>query len=112
MKASHGLSAKTRAEIGAILSLFPAVDKAVLFGSRAKATHKPGSDIDLALVGAGLDWRMVGRIYDAFEDSHLPHRVSLVVLDSKTDPEVAGHIRRVGISLFQREPAGAELARP
>ena len=111
MTAPHGLSARTLTAITEVLGGFPEVDRALLFGSRAKATHKPGSDIDLALVGAALDWRTVGRIYDAFEDSALPHRFSLVVFDSRTDPEVAAHIRRVGIQLFERRRAGSELAR-
>jgi predicted nucleotidyltransferase len=33
------------------------VEKAVLFGSRAKGTHKRSSDIDLALASNNLDRR-------------------------------------------------------
>ena len=49
MIARHGLSDKTVAQIGNVLARFPEVEEAVLFGSRAKGTHKLGSDIDLAL---------------------------------------------------------------
>ena len=77
----------------------------------AKATHKRGSDIDLALVGPVLNWRRVGAIYDALDDLLLPYRFSLIVQDAHTDPDVAAHIARVGIPLFQREPAREELLR-
>ena len=101
--ASHGLSAATLEKVRAVLERFPEVERAVLFGSRAKGTHKPGSDIDLALEGAALDWRVVGRLYTALDDLLLPYTFSLIVHDQATGPEVAAHIARVGISIFERQ---------
>lgn len=109
MKPRHGLPEKTVDQIAGVLALFPTVERAVLFGSRAKATHRPGSDVDLALVGSALDWRTVGKIHDALDDRLLPHRFSLIIFDANTDPDVAAHIARVGILLFHHEPAGGEL---
>jgi len=103
MSPNHGLPETTIEQILGVLARFPQVDRAVLFGSRAKATHKPGSDIDLALVGAELNWRTVGTIYDALDELLLPYRFSLITYNASTDPEVAAHIDRVGIPLFQRE---------
>lgn len=108
MTPRHGLSQKTIDGITGVLARFPAVDEALLFGSRAKGTHKTGSDIDLALVGSNLNWRMVGKIYNALDDLLQPYRFSLIIYDKYTDPEVAAHIRRVGIPLFKREPAHLE----
>lgn len=105
MKAGHGLSEAALARIREVLSRVPSLERALLFGSRAKGTHRPGSDIDLALVGAALDWRTVGRLYDDLYDLLLPQRFSLVVLDDSTDADVAEHIRRVGIPVFAREPS-------
>jgi uncharacterized protein len=107
----HGLSEKTVAQIAGVLAHFPEVEKAVLFGSRAKATHQRGSDIDLALVGPALDWRIVGAIYDALDDLLVPHRFSLLIHDTNTDPEMAAHIARVGMTLFDRAHHGKELSR-
>jgi len=103
--ASHGLSNATLEKVRTVLERFPEVERAVLFGSRAKGTHKPGSDIDLALQGAALDWRIVGRIYEALDDLLLPYTFSLIVHDQATDPEVAAHIARVGIPIFERQLA-------
>lgn len=102
MTARHGLTDKTLTQITGVLACFSDVEKDVLFGSRAKGTHKPGSDIDLALLGEKLDWRTIGRIETALDDLPLPHRFSLVIFNDRTDPEVAAHIRRVGIQLFDR----------
>lgn len=102
MNAKHGLEETTVAQVVRVLAGFPEVDKAVLFGSRAKSTHKRGSDIDLALVGDALDWRTIGRIDSALDDLPVPYRFSLIRFGERTDPEVAAHVRRVGIPLFQR----------
>ena len=36
--------------------------QAILYGSRARGTYRKGSDIDLMLVGAGLDHRLPAHI--------------------------------------------------
>src|SRR2546427_282977 len=108
MNSKNGLTDKTVAQIAGVLARFPAVEKAVLFGSRAKATHKRGSDIDLAFVGNALDWRALGKIEDELDGLLLPYRFSLVIYDKNIDPALAAHIQRVGVPFFQREPVLAE----
>jgi uncharacterized protein len=107
MNPNHGIPEQTVAKIITVLTCFPAVERAVLFGSRAKATHKVGSDIDLAFTGKALDWRLLGRIYDALDDLLLPYTFSLIRYDDSTDPEVAAHIARVGITLYGRDLVGS-----
>lgn len=109
MTFDHGLSEITMARTTEVLESFPELEKVVLFGSRAKGTHKPGSDIDLALSGSALDERIVGRIYDALDDLLLPYRFSLIRFDDQIDPEVAAHIKRVGLPFFERK-VGAILS--
>jgi predicted nucleotidyltransferase len=108
MSASHGLTTRTVARIASVLARFPEVEKALLFGSRAKGTHRRGSDIDLALVGDHLNWRKLGQIDNALDDLLLPYRFSLVEFSGKTDPEVAAHIRRVGQAFYERTAVSAE----
>ena len=49
------------------------------FGSRATWNAKDYSDLDLAVVGDGpLDWRVMGRLKEAFEESNLPMRVDVL----------------------------------
>jgi len=108
MNASHGLKDETVAQIARVLASFPQVERAVLFGSRAKGTHKRGSDIDLALVGSALDWRVLGRIDDALDDLLLPYQFSLIIYGEKTDPAVAAHIQRVAIPFFERNSPAVE----
>jgi predicted nucleotidyltransferase len=97
----HGLNENTVAQIRATLERFPQVEKAVLFGSRAKGNFKPGSDIDLALLGSDLHSRLLGQIEDALDDLLLPYRFSLLHYTETTDSEVARHIRRVGADFYE-----------
>lgn len=110
MTARHGLSAKTLAQIAGVLAHFPEVERVVLFGSRAKGTHRRGSDIDLALAGARVDWHTVGRIDSALDDLPTPYGFSLVILNDRLDAEVAAHIQRVGVPLFECENADGGIA--
>ena len=98
----HGLSRQTVGRIQDVLAHHPEVVRAVLFGSRAKGTARLGSDIDLALYGEGLDWRVLGRIEDELDDLLLPYSFSLLHHGTRTDSEVASHIARVGSPFYQR----------
>lgn len=107
---THGLSRQTVEKIQEVLAHFPEVAKAVLFGSRAKGAARPGSDIDLALYGEGLNWRVLGRIEDELDDLLLPYTFSLLHHNARTDSELAAHIIRVGLPFYQRQQTAAVSA--
>ena len=94
---TFGLTENTIGKIRHVFSRHPEIEKAILFGSRAKGTHKIGSDIDLALLGKDLTQKTVNRLYDELDDLPIPYQFSLVLSDKITDADVAAHIKRVGI---------------
>ena len=47
----HGLPEHVLQKIRAVFARYPQVERAILYGSRAKGSHKNGSDIDLTLCG-------------------------------------------------------------
>ena len=56
------------------------------FGSRARRTAKPCSDLDLALISAlPLPFEQLAGIIDAFDTSDLPIRVDVVAWPSTSD---------------------------
>jgi uncharacterized protein len=105
MSGQHGLSEKTVNAIRGVFARHAAVEQAILFGSRAKGTYKPGSDIDLVLRGSSLNQRTLNRIYEELDDLPIPYGLSLVLSSKVTDPEVEAHIRRVGIVFYERDAA-------
>lgn len=97
-----GLSDATLATVQAILASCPAVETAIVYGSRAKGNFSMGSDIDLTLVGAALSQDMLSHLVGQFEESNLPYQVDLSILRDIDNPSLRVHIERVGKVLYQR----------
>lgn len=99
----YGLSDSTIEKISTVFARHPGIDKAVLYGSRAKGNYKPGSDIDLTLYGTGLTVQHCADIADELDDLLLPYTIDLSVFESLNHPELQEHIRRVGVVFYQRK---------
>lgn len=97
-----GLTEKHKEIIGRIFSRQPHVEEAIVFGSRAKGNYKPGSDIDMAIKGPNLTRADLCALAGDFEESLLPFFVDLQPYSSISNPELKGHIDRVGITIYKR----------
>jgi predicted nucleotidyltransferase len=102
-----GLSDEVQARLRSVFARFPDVEKAILYGSRAKGSHKPGSDIDLTLHGQGLDGLLLGQIERELDDLLLPCRIDLSAFSHISHAGLLDHIARVGQVLYERNPAAA-----
>lgn len=100
---AYGLTAAALTAIQHILATSPRVDRAILFGSRAKDTFKPGSDIDIALLGKALNFNALLPIYQQLEDLELANTFDLVIYDHIEEPSLVEHINRMGVPLFSRK---------
>lgn len=105
---NHGLPAATVEKIHGVLSRHAEVERAILYGSRAKGNYKPGSDIDLTLTGGRLDGRIGGQIDEELDDLLLPYEFDLSVLSEITHADLLDHIRRVGVVFYERTPVAAK----
>ena len=98
----YGLSDSTVGKICAIFSEFPGIERAILYGSRAKGNFKQGSDIDLTLQGASLTLRLCATIAETLDELMLPYEIDLSLFDSLDSLELREHIARVGVVFYQR----------
>lgn len=105
MTTGHGLSEATLRTIHQELARHPEVEMAIIYGSRAKGTHRPGSDIDLVLVGAGVTDRTLSELLGKFEDGPLPYAFDVSAIATLTNQSLLEHIKRVGVVLYERRPA-------
>lgn len=96
-----GLPPATLEAIRRILAEEPAVKKAMIYGSRAKGTYRPGSDIDLTLFGDGLDLDILGRIATRLHESPIPYQVDLSIFELIDHAGLREHIQRVGQPLYE-----------
>ena len=87
-----------------ILATEGALRKAFIFGSRAKGNYRPGSDIDLALFGDGLDLDALGRITALLDESPIPYQVDVCLYDRIDNPALREHIERVGKVFYEAKP--------
>jgi uncharacterized protein len=97
-----GLSETAIETIHAIFKKYDAIEKAVIYGSRAKGNYKQGSDIDLTLFGETLTTDHLMRIAQDFDNSMLPYMVDISVFDQLDNPSLRDHIHRVGIVFYER----------
>ncbi len=102
---NHGLTDATVAAICGVFARFPSVNKAVLYGSRAKGTFKPGSDIDLTLIGQHLTSAELGAIADELDDLLLPYQIDLSIFQKLNHEKLKEHVERVGRVIYEREPS-------
>ncbi len=101
MYKNTGLRDSDLQEIMAVLKRFPTLGTATLFGSRAKGTHKPGSDVDLSVQGNDLTFDQLRDIRHALnEETLMPYHFDIVHLESIQSPELIEHIHRVGIQIY------------
>jgi uncharacterized protein len=86
-----------------VLKKYPKVDKAYLFGSRAKGNFKNGSDIDLALQGFELNFDTLSQIsYEFNEETTMPYKFDVLNYHTIQEPDLKDHIDRVGIEVYSR----------
>ena len=97
-----GLSGKELDAIALIFKKFPGIREAILFGSRAMGTFKPGSDVDIALKGQ-VALQDVARVKAMLEeDSPMPYLFDVVDYQTIETPAFKEHIDKHGKSIYKR----------
>jgi len=99
-KSKYGLSERNIGELFTIFSKYPDIKEVNLFGSRAKGNYNEGSDIDLAVMNAGLQPKTISRVLADCSESRLPVAVDLVDFNALTNPQFIEHIQRVGVLFY------------
>ena len=106
---NYGLTSETVDRIRSVLARFPEVEKAVLYGSRAKGNYKRGSDIDLTLFGSGLNASVLSQISGGLDDLLLPQKIDISVFAKISHSDLIEHIRRVGVVFYEKQSAAADI---
>ena len=94
-----GLSDKEIAAVKNVFSKYEHIEKAVIFGSRAKGNYSENSDIDIALFGK-INLFDCGEIGLNLEELPLPYKFDVVAYDDVKNTELKEHIDRVGLVIY------------
>lgn len=96
-----GLSDWTISDLRSVFSRYPNIKKVILFGSRAKGNYRTGSDIDLALVGDGIDHKEFLQIYNDIDDFGLLYSIDLLDYNRQKGKPTGEDIDRTGKLFYQ-----------
>ncbi len=80
----------------------PEIDTVVLYGSRAKGTYHPGSDIDITIKSEHCNDSLVGKLAEEIDDLLLPYSFDISLWSQIDNPDLLAHIERVGIVMYQK----------
>jgi len=97
-----GLSDSTLGLLRAVFARHPQVSEAWVYGSRAMGTHRPESDVDIALYGE-VDERLAARIAGELDELPLPHTFDVQAYPCVRHQPLREHIDRVRRPVFVRD---------
>lgn len=83
-----------------IFRQFPEIPTVILYGSRAKGTHRNNSDIDLCLKNTTITLSRLLQLEGQIDDLLLPWMFDIVVYSSIENPDLRSHIDRVGKVIY------------
>lgn len=99
----NGLTTEEEKTIAAVFAQVPAIERAVLFGSRAMGLARGNSDVDIALYGEKLGLPDILYTASLLEDTPLPYQFDLISYASITSPDLLEHIRQYGKEMYRKE---------
>ena len=98
---SIGLTNEEIQRLVAVLSTQPNIERAIVYGSRAKGTNRRFSDVDMALVGKNLSHSDLNQVAMKIDDLLLPYEFDLSLYSSLTNENLIEHIKRVGKVIYE-----------
>lgn len=99
---NSGLSKDIFDKMNAVFRNYKEIESVLLYGSRAMGNFKPASDIDISIVGEGIDLTLQNEIEFALDDLMLPYKFDISIYNDITSRDFTEHIDRVGIEIFNK----------
>ena len=96
-----GLDEKALSGIRGVFQHHPEVREAKIFGSRALESHRPNSDVDLALFG-DVDWGLGAKIQSELNTLTTPYKFDVVSYSHIEHEKLKDHIDRFGKIMYRR----------
>jgi predicted nucleotidyltransferase len=96
-----GLSDTVIKELQDVFRHYENIEKVLIFGSRSKGNYRAGSDIDLAVIGKGIDYNQLLSILCEIDDLELLYSVDLLDYQKKKGTPIGDHIDRVGQIFYE-----------
>lgn len=92
----YGLSDISTQKLTTLFRRYPAIEKAIIYGSRARGDNNRGSDIDITFTGETLTPDMLLRISNDIDDLLLPYYVDISLMNNIKNPALIDNIHKEG----------------
>lgn len=99
----YGLSQLQFDQIINVFSNYKEIEEVILYGSRAKGTQTPYSDIDLTILGNNINFSLQQKIEIELDDLLLPYKFDVSLFKSIENIALVEHINRVGKVIYKKE---------
>ena len=96
-----GLSDTVIKELQNVFLRYANIEKVLIFGSRSKGNYRAGSDIDLAVIGKDIDYRLILNLQCDIDDLGLLYSIDLLDYQKKKGTPIGNHIDRVGQVFYE-----------
>ncbi len=100
---NYGLTDIELNKLRDIFSQYTDIEKAVLYGSRAKGNYKPFSDVDITLKGDAITRSQLNKLLLDVDDLLLPYQFDVSIFNTLTNAELIDHIQRIGIVIYEKQ---------
>ncbi len=98
----YGFSEKEWEMLQQLLASCSNIEKAVLYGSRAKGNFKRFSDIDITLFGTALSRTDLLKLNSSLNNSSFPYSADFSIFPRLKNEELIDHINRRGIVIYEK----------
>lgn len=84
-----------------VFAKYPEIERACIFGSRARGNFKRTSDIDIVLYGNNLTHTINTKVFYDLEDLYLIYKIDLINFNSlKDDDKLKENIVNEGVEIY------------
>lgn len=99
----YGLKDSELTNLKALFAKNDRLERVILYGSRAKGTYKPFSDVDITLVGRELTHSDLNRMILDIDDLLLPYMFDISIFHTIKNSDLIDHINRRGIVIYEKD---------
>lgn len=98
---TFGLSENILNDIRRVVTSRPGVDDALLYGSRARGTARPDSDIDIAIVAPGMTDADFATLWSQLDDLPIVYKMDVLHWDRLQNTRLKEIVRQEGKSILR-----------
>jgi proline iminopeptidase len=91
-----------------VFALHPTVQQVLIFGSRAKGTAKPWSDIDLAVIAPAMSDQEFTQLWNELDDLPIVFKLDVLHFDKLERPDLKEKIMAQGQFFYPLKTPGSK----